>query len=265
MELGAFTAVPVRAQGARVAVRAARGGVRRAADAHLRAHRRRRQRSARRASTPSCATSSRARATVMSDVEQAARAQPHLPRPHGRHRHHHARTTRSRTAAPARSARSTGVAYDVRKDHPYLVYDRFDFDVPGRLGRRQLRSLLVRVEEIEQSMRILDQALKQIPAGPVMIDDPRDRAAAQERDLQHDRGDDPPLQAHHGRHPGAARRGLLVHRGRQRRARLLHRRPTAPAARGSAACRPPCFAATAVLQQGAAAACSSPTSSRPSA
>ena len=69
--------------------------------------------------------------------------------------------------------RSTGLAYDVRKDHPYLVYDRFDFDVPvGSVGDNFDR-YAVRVEEMLQSMRILDQALATIPAGPVMIDDPR--------------------------------------------------------------------------------------------
>jgi len=61
--------------------------------------------------------------------------------------------------------RSTGLAYDVRKDHPYLVYDRFDFDVPvGSVGDNFDR-FAVRVEEMYQSMRILDQALKMIPPG----------------------------------------------------------------------------------------------------
>lgn len=69
--------------------------------------------------------------------------------------------------------RSTGVPYDVRKDHPYLVYDRFEFDVPvGSVGDNYDR-FAVRLEEIRQSMRILDQAMKQIPAGPVLLDDPR--------------------------------------------------------------------------------------------
>jgi NADH-quinone oxidoreductase subunit D len=69
--------------------------------------------------------------------------------------------------------RSTGLAYDVRKDHPYLVYDRFDFDVPvGSVGDNFDR-YAVRVEEIHQSMRILEQALASIPAGPVMVADPR--------------------------------------------------------------------------------------------
>jgi NADH-quinone oxidoreductase subunit D len=70
-------------------------------------------------------------------------------------------------------ARSTGVAYDVRKDHPYLVYDRFDFDVPiGSVGDNFDR-FAVRVEEMNQSMRILEQAIAQLPEGPVMFNDPR--------------------------------------------------------------------------------------------
>jgi NADH-quinone oxidoreductase subunit D len=70
-------------------------------------------------------------------------------------------------------ARSTGLAYDVRKDAPYLVYDRFDFDVPvGSVGDNFDR-YAVRVEEIKQSMRILEQALDQIPPGPVIVNDPR--------------------------------------------------------------------------------------------
>jgi NADH-quinone oxidoreductase subunit D len=70
-------------------------------------------------------------------------------------------------------ARASGVAYDVRKDHPYLVYDRFDFDVPiGSVGDNFDR-FAVRVEEMHQSMRILEQALDKIPGGPVVLEDPR--------------------------------------------------------------------------------------------
>ncbi|KPK53830.1 MAG: NADH dehydrogenase [Myxococcales bacterium SG8_38_1] len=71
-------------------------------------------------------------------------------------------------------ARSTGIPYDVRKDHPYLVYDRFDFDVPiGEDGDNWDR-FMVRLEEIRQSIRIIEQALEQMPDdGPVNVDDPR--------------------------------------------------------------------------------------------
>jgi NADH-quinone oxidoreductase subunit D len=71
-------------------------------------------------------------------------------------------------------ARSTGLPYDVRKDNPYLVYDRFDFDVPiGEDGDNWDR-FMVRLEEIRQSVRIIEQAVEQMPdEGPVNVDDPR--------------------------------------------------------------------------------------------
>ena len=70
-------------------------------------------------------------------------------------------------------ARAAGVDYDVRKDYPYHVYDEVEFDVPvGTTGDCYDR-YLVRVEELNQSIRILRQCLKQIPDGPTMIDDPR--------------------------------------------------------------------------------------------
>lgn len=70
--------------------------------------------------------------------------------------------------------RSTGVAYDVRKAHPYMVYDRFDFDIPvGTTGDNYDR-FMVRQEEIRQSARIIEQALEQMPdEGPINVDDPR--------------------------------------------------------------------------------------------
>ncbi|HOU90622.1 MAG TPA: NADH-quinone oxidoreductase subunit D [Polyangiaceae bacterium] len=70
--------------------------------------------------------------------------------------------------------RACGVPYDVRKAHPYLGYDELDFDVPvGSVGDCYDR-FTVRLEEIRQSARIVDQALARLPAsGPVSIDDPR--------------------------------------------------------------------------------------------
>jgi NADH-quinone oxidoreductase subunit D len=70
--------------------------------------------------------------------------------------------------------RSTGVAYDVRKAHPYLVYDRFDFDVPVGTAGDNWDRFMVRIEEIRQSIRILEQAMSQMPDdGPISIDDTR--------------------------------------------------------------------------------------------
>jgi NADH-quinone oxidoreductase subunit D len=70
--------------------------------------------------------------------------------------------------------RSTGVPYDVRRSHPYLVYDRFEFDVPvGTTGDNYDR-FMCRSAEMRQSARIIDQALDQMPDdGPINVDDPR--------------------------------------------------------------------------------------------
>jgi NADH-quinone oxidoreductase subunit D len=69
--------------------------------------------------------------------------------------------------------RATGVSYDVRKSEPYLVYDRFDFDVPTGTTGDNYDRYMVRFAEMHQSMRILEQAMAQIPDGPIMITDPR--------------------------------------------------------------------------------------------
>jgi NADH-quinone oxidoreductase subunit D len=69
--------------------------------------------------------------------------------------------------------RASGVAYDVRKDRPYLGYDEFDFDVPvGEHGDSYDR-YRVRLEEMFQSVRIMEQALDKLRPGPVDVDDPR--------------------------------------------------------------------------------------------
>jgi NADH-quinone oxidoreductase subunit D len=67
--------------------------------------------------------------------------------------------------------RATGVKRDLRKDDPYMVYDRFDFDVPVGTKGDNFDRFSVRFEEIRQSMRIVEQALRTLPAGPVSIDD----------------------------------------------------------------------------------------------
>jgi NADH-quinone oxidoreductase subunit D len=69
--------------------------------------------------------------------------------------------------------RATGEAYDVRKAHPYLCYDRFDFEVPTGTRGDNYDRFMVRLAEMYQSMRIVEQALAQIPAGPIRVEDPR--------------------------------------------------------------------------------------------
>ena len=67
--------------------------------------------------------------------------------------------------------RGSGVDYDVRKAAPYLVYDRFDFEIPIGEDGDNMDRYMVRHEEIVQSSRIIEQALDQLPAGPVLVDD----------------------------------------------------------------------------------------------
>ena len=67
--------------------------------------------------------------------------------------------------------RGSNVEYDLRKAHPYLVYDQLEFDVPyGEVGDCYDR-YLVRMEEMRQSVRLLDQCLAKLPGGPVNVDD----------------------------------------------------------------------------------------------
>jgi len=66
--------------------------------------------------------------------------------------------------------RSCGVDYDVRKAEPYLIYDQLDFDIPyGQYGDNYDR-YLVRMEEVEQSVRIIEQCLERIPGGDINVD-----------------------------------------------------------------------------------------------
>ncbi|MFC1918080.1 NADH-quinone oxidoreductase subunit D [Chloroflexota bacterium] len=68
--------------------------------------------------------------------------------------------------------RASGVNWDIRKGDPYSIYDRFDFEIPtGETGDCYDR-YRVRVEEMRQSLRILNQARKDLPEGPVRADVP---------------------------------------------------------------------------------------------
>jgi NADH-quinone oxidoreductase subunit D len=69
--------------------------------------------------------------------------------------------------------RASGVDYDVRKDRPYLGYQDFDFDVPIGAHGDVYDRYRVRLEEMFQSTRIIEQALDQLQPGPINVDDPR--------------------------------------------------------------------------------------------
>ena len=67
--------------------------------------------------------------------------------------------------------RAAGVAWDIRKANPYTGYDQFEFDIPTGSKGDVYDRFLVRMEELYQSYRILVQALKDVPGGPVMTSD----------------------------------------------------------------------------------------------
>jgi NADH-quinone oxidoreductase subunit D len=70
--------------------------------------------------------------------------------------------------------RASGVAYDIRKSHPYLKYDEVDFEVPVGARGDTMDRFLVRLAEIRQSAHILMQCADKMPdEGPVNCDDPR--------------------------------------------------------------------------------------------
>lgn len=71
--------------------------------------------------------------------------------------------------------RASGVDHDLRKTEPYYHYETFDFEVPvGEVGDTYDR-IMVRLEEIRQSIRIIHQCIARMPKGPIMADDRRVR------------------------------------------------------------------------------------------
>ena len=87
--------------------------------------------------------------------------------------------------------RGSGMDFDLRKAHPYLVYDQLEFDVPiGTVGDCYDR-YLVRMEEMRQSVRILKQCLDQLPDGPINVPDgkivlpPKDKVLSSMEELIH--------------------------------------------------------------------------------
>ena len=75
-------------------------------------------------------------------------------------------------AAAGPVMRASGVPYDVRRADPYGIYDRFDFDVAIRYHGDVYDRYLIRLDEIYQSIRILQQAVGDIPEGPVLAGRP---------------------------------------------------------------------------------------------
>lgn len=69
--------------------------------------------------------------------------------------------------------RASGVPYDIRRADPYSIYDRFDFDVAVRYHGDTFDRYAIRIDEVRQSLRILQQAVRTIPAGPIQEGKPQ--------------------------------------------------------------------------------------------
>ena len=228
-------------QGARVDLGAARGALGRAPDAHA---------TCASAASPTTSRPTSPRRCCALVPEDRKRPQGHrrrrstrtdLPRPHGRHRRSSRRRTRSATAGPARALRSTGVAYDVRKDAPVPRLRPLRLRRAGRLARAttSIASSCASRRSRQSIAHPRAGASSRFPPGPVVPRRSAHRPAAQAGRLQHHRGHDRPLQDHRRRHQGAAGRGLLATPRAATASSASTSSPTAPAAPTSAACARP--------------------------
>ena len=81
--------------------------------------------------------------------------------------------------------RGSGVEHDLRKSNPYMIYDRFDFEIPiGSKGDAYDR-YVVRILEMRESVNIIRQCVKDIPEGPINIDDGKIVLAPKEKVMTH--------------------------------------------------------------------------------
>ena len=83
------------------------------------------------------------------------------------------RDTALRLCVTGPNLRATGVPYDVRRAHPYSVYPELDFDIPTREEGDSYARYLLRIDEVRESIRIIDQVLHEMPDGPIMAKIPR--------------------------------------------------------------------------------------------
>ena len=84
--------------------------------------------------------------------------------------------------------RGSGVEWDIRKALPYECYDELDFEIPIGANGDTYDRYLVRMEEMRQSVRIVQQCLAKLPDGPVMAQGPQRDQAARGRGLRLGRG-----------------------------------------------------------------------------
>ncbi len=128
-------------------------------------------------------------------------------------------------------ARASGVTRDLRKDEPYLAYPELEFDVPYATEGDCYARFQVRMEEMNQSLRIIEQAVDKLPGRAGQRADRREvPPAGQGHGVQQHGGPDPALRADHAqpRHGEPEGRDLRGRREPQRRAGLLPRRRRQP-------------------------------------
>ena len=126
--------------------------------------------------------------------------------------------------------RASGVDWDLRRDEPYLAYPELDFDVPVYPNGDVYDRYRLRVDEMRESVKIIEQCLEGMPGGAVDRRRPEGRAPAAARAPHVDGVADPPLQDRHRGLPRPGGRGLRRRRVAARRVRLLprlRRRPEA--------------------------------------
>lgn len=81
--------------------------------------------------------------------------------------------------------RATGIDFDIRKARPYSGYENFEFEVPISYNGDSYDRVMLKVEELRQSLRILQQCLDNMPEGPFKADHPLTTPPPKERSLQH--------------------------------------------------------------------------------
>ena len=83
------------------------------------------------------------------------------------------RATALRFGVTGGNLRAAGVPFDLRRSHPYSVYPELEFNIPTRDEGDSLARYLIRVDEIRESIKIIDQCLHNMPDGPIMAPLPR--------------------------------------------------------------------------------------------
>ena len=119
--------------------------------------------------------------------------------------------------------RGSGVDFDLRRDMPYSGYENFKFKVPVAQEGDVFARYMCRVQELRESIGIVQQALDGMPEGPIKADAPKVVLPDREKDEDADGSAHLSLQDYYGRLCGAGGRGLSGGRVAARRDGLLHR------------------------------------------